>query len=140
MKVAAATALADLAKEDVPDAIVKAYGWEGLTFGPDDLIPKPLDPRVLLWEALAEAQAAMETGVARVGLAIDQYVEQLEVRLSKSRELTRVVFNKASAKRMRVALADGEHPTMIRAAHQLADEGIANWPRSRTTTDRSRWM
>ncbi len=125
MKVAAAQSLADLAKEDVPDAVVKAYGLEGLTFGPDYLIPKPLDPRVLLWEAPAVARAAIATGVARVDLDIDHYVEQLEARLGKSRELMRVVFNKARSQPKRIALAEGEHPKMIRAAHQLADEGMA---------------
>ena len=126
MKVAAARSLAELAKEDVPDAVVKAYGLEGLTFGPDYLIPKPLDPRVLLWEAPAVARAAIETGVARVDLDIERYVERLEARLGKSRELMRVVFNKARSRPKRIALAEGEHPKMIRAAHQLVEERVAH--------------
>ena len=125
MKVAAAHALARLAKEDVPDSVVKAYGLESLHFGPDYLIPKPLDPRVLLWEAPAVAQAAMDTGVARVQLDMDKYREQLEARLGKSREMMRIVFNKAKSNPKRIVLAEGEHEKMIRAAHQLVEEGLA---------------
>ncbi len=125
MKIAAAKALVALAKEDVPDAVVKAYGLEALRFGPDYLIPKPLDSRVLLWEAPAVAQAAMETGVARIELDIERYRERLEARLSKTREMMRIVFNKAKTDPKRIALAEGEHEKMIRAAHQLVEEGIA---------------
>ncbi len=90
MKVAAAQALAALAREDVPDSVVKAYGLQSLRFGPDYVIPKPVDPRVLLWEAPAIAQAAMESGVARLKIDLDAYREQLEARLGKSREVMRV--------------------------------------------------
>ncbi|MCS7275310.1 MAG: NADP-dependent malic enzyme [Candidatus Bipolaricaulota bacterium] len=125
MKVAAAKALAALAKEDVPDSVAKAYGLESLHFGPDYLIPKPLDPRVLLWEAPAVAQAAMESGVARVKIDIEKYKEQLEARLGKSREMMRIVFNKARANPKRIVLAEGEHEKMIRAAYQMVFERIA---------------
>jgi malate dehydrogenase (oxaloacetate-decarboxylating)(NADP+) len=125
MKIAAAEALAALAKEDVPDSVAKAYGLEGLRFGVDYLIPKPLDPRVLLWEAPAVARAAMETGVARIQLDLDPYREQLEARLGKSREMMRIVFNKAKSNPKRIVLAEGTHEKMIRAAHQLLEERIA---------------
>jgi malate dehydrogenase (oxaloacetate-decarboxylating)(NADP+) len=125
MKIAAAQALAALAKEDVPDSVVKAYGLESLHFGPDYLIPKPLDPRVLLWEAPAVAKAALESGVARVKPDLAKYREQLEGRLGKSREMMRIVFNKAKSDPKRIVLADGEHEKMIRAAHQLVEEGLA---------------
>jgi malate dehydrogenase (oxaloacetate-decarboxylating)(NADP+) len=125
MKVAAARALAALAKEDVPDSVVRAYGLESLQFGPDYLIPKPLDTRVLLREAPAVAGAAMETGVARIQIDLDEYREELEGRLGKSRELMRIVFNKAKLNPKRIVLAEGEHEKMIRAAHQLAEERIA---------------
>jgi malate dehydrogenase (oxaloacetate-decarboxylating)(NADP+) len=65
MKVAATHALAALAKEDAPDSVLRAYGLESLKFGPEYILPKPLDPRVLLWESPAVAKAAMESGVAR---------------------------------------------------------------------------
>ena len=65
MKVAASRALAQLTKEDVPDSVLRAYGLDSLKFGPEYIVPKPLDPRVILWELPAVAQAAMETGVAR---------------------------------------------------------------------------
>jgi malate dehydrogenase (oxaloacetate-decarboxylating)(NADP+) len=125
MKIAAARALAALARADVPDAVAHAYGLEALHFGPDYLIPKPLDPRVLLWVAPAVAQAAIDTGVARLPLDSDRYREQLEARLGKTREMMRIVFNKAKRDPRRIVLAQGEHDKMIRAAHQLAQEGIA---------------
>jgi malate dehydrogenase (oxaloacetate-decarboxylating)(NADP+) len=125
MKIAAAHALADLAREDVPEAVAKAYGLEGLQFGPDYLIPKPLDPRILMRESPAVARAAMESGVARVHLDLEKYKEQLEARLGKSREMMRIVFNKAKANPRRIVLAEGEHEKTIRAAHQIVEEGIA---------------
>ncbi|MCU4972294.1 NADP-dependent malic enzyme [Halobacteria archaeon AArc-m2/3/4] len=125
MKVAAATALADLAKQDVPDAVVKAYGDQPLQFGPEYIIPKPLDPRVLFEVAPAVARAAQESGVARADLEIDTYVEALEARLGKSREMMRIVLNKAKSDPKRVALAEGTDEKMIRAAYQLQEQGIA---------------
>ena len=81
MKIAATHALADLAKEDVPDVVMKAYGVDVMRFGPDYIIPTPFDPRVLIWEAPAVARAAMETGVARAEIDIEAYPSQLETRL-----------------------------------------------------------
>ncbi|GAB3676445.1 NADP-dependent malic enzyme [Halopiger thermotolerans] len=126
MKVAAAEALADLAKEDVPDAVRKAYGDQPLQFGPEYIIPKPMDPRVLFELAPAVAQAAIDTGVARTDLEVDTYVEQLEARLGKSREMMRVVLNKAQSDPKRLALAEGEDEKIIRAAYQLREQGIAD--------------
>jgi malate dehydrogenase (oxaloacetate-decarboxylating)(NADP+) len=125
MKIAASRALAALAREDVPDAVAKAYGLGSLRFGPDYLIPKPLDPRVLLWVAPSVAQAAMESGVARVPLDREKYQEQLEARLGKSREMMRIVFNKAKSAPKTIVLSEGEHEKMIRAAYQLVEERIA---------------
>ncbi|MXR50051.1 NADP-dependent malic enzyme [Halovenus sp. WSH3] len=125
MKVAAAEALADLSRQDVPDAVVKAYGDDPLQFGPDYIIPKPLDPRVLFEVAPAVAEAAMESGAARGELDLEAYTERLEARLGKSREMMRVVLNKAKSDPKRVVLADGDDEKMIRAAYQLIDQGIA---------------
>ncbi|MBX0324024.1 NADP-dependent malic enzyme, partial [Halomicroarcula sp. F13] len=108
MKVAAAEALADLARQDVPDAVVKAYGDQPLQFGPDYIIPKPLDPRVLFEVTPAVAKAAMDSGAARKELDLDDYVERLEARLGKSREMMRVVLNKAKSDPKRVVLAEGD--------------------------------
>jgi len=125
MKVAAAEALADLAREDVPDAVVKAYGDQPIQFGSEYIIPKPLDPRVLFEVAPAVAQAAMESGAARKELDLDDYTERLEARLGKSREMMRVVLNKAKSDPKRVVLAEGDDEKMVRAAYQLVDQGIA---------------
>jgi len=125
MKVAAAEALAALAREDVPDAVVKAYGDDPLQYGPEYIIPKPLDPRVLFEVAPAVAQAAMESGCARHELDLEAYTERLEARLGKSREMMRVVLNKAKQDPKRVVLADGDDEKTIRAAQQLIDQGIA---------------
>lgn len=125
MKVAASAALALLARADVPDAVAKAYGVTSLHFGPEYLIPKPLDPRVLLWVAPAVARAAMETGVARHTIDLEKYPEELEARLGRSREMMRIVFNKAKLHPKRIVLAEGAHEKMIRAAHVLVEERIA---------------
>jgi len=125
MKVAAAEALAELAREDVPDAVVKAYGDEPLQFGPEYIIPKPLDPRVLFEVAPAVAQAAIESGCSRRELDPETHRERLEARLGKSREMMRVVLNKAKSDPKRVVLAEGDDEKMIRAAYQMTDQGIA---------------
>ena len=125
MKVAAAEALADLARQDVPDAVVKAYGDQPLQFGPDYIIPKPLDPRVLFEVAPAVAEAAVDCGCARREADLEGYAERLEARLGKSREMMRVVLNKAKSDPKRVVLAEGSDEKLVRAAFQLVDQGIA---------------
>ncbi len=125
MKLAATRALADLAKQDVPDSVIKAYGNQPLTFGPDYIIPKPLDPRVLLWEAPAVAKAAMETGVARYKIDLDEYRDQLEAKLGRSREIMRVIINKAKADPRRIVFPEGEEERIMRACQIIIDEGIA---------------
>ncbi len=125
MKVAAAEALADLAREDVPDHVASAYGEDRLSFGREYLIPKPLDRRVLLWVAPAVARAAIETGVTRRELDVEGYVEELERRQGKAREMMRIVLNKARRDPKRVVFAEGEDPTIIRAAARLQEEGYA---------------
>ncbi|OUM94483.1 MAG: phosphate acetyltransferase [Firmicutes bacterium ZCTH02-B6] len=124
MKVAAARALAELARQPVPDVVLRAYGLEQLRFGPDYIIPKPLDPRVLLWVAPAVARAAMETGVARVQLDLDEYVERLEARFGKGREIRRFILHKAATDPKRVVFAEGERARIIRAAAIVQQEGI----------------
>ncbi|MCH7661429.1 MAG: NADP-dependent malic enzyme [Euryarchaeota archaeon] len=125
MKIACAEALADLAKQDVPDAVRKGYGDQPLQFGSEYILPKPIDPRVLFEVAPAVAQAAISSGVARREVELDEYREKLEARLGKSREMMRVVLNKARSNPKRVALAEGEDEKMIRAAYQMQEEGIA---------------
>jgi len=125
MKIAASHALADLAKEDVPDSVCKAYGVERIAFGREYIIPKPFDPRVLLWEAPAVAKAAMDTGVARIKVDLDKYREQLEARLGRSREMMRFVINKAIRKPKRVVYPEGEEDKVLRAANIVVQEKIA---------------
>ena len=125
MKLACAKALAKLARQDVPDAVVKAYGDQPLQFGPEYILPKPVDPRVMFEVAPAVAQAAMDSGAARKEIDIDAYRERLEARLGKSREMMRVVLNKAKSDPKRVALAEGTDEKMIRAAYQIQEQGIA---------------
>lgn len=81
MKVAAAYALAALAKEPVPEKVARAYGNEKFEFGPDYIVPKPFDPRVLVWESSAVAEAAMKTGVSRINIDIGSYRESLEEKI-----------------------------------------------------------
>ncbi|MFQ6604072.1 MAG: NADP-dependent malic enzyme [Fidelibacterota bacterium] len=126
MKMAATRALAELAKMDVPDEVAKGYNIERLSFGPDYIIPKPLDPRVLTHVAAAVAQAAMETGVAQKTIDdVDAYRDYLEARLGKSRELMRGIINKAQKDPKRIVFPEGESERVIRACHQLASENIA---------------
>ncbi|MGB7583996.1 MAG: NADP-dependent malic enzyme [Terriglobales bacterium] len=125
MKLAATYALAKLAKEDVPESVCRAYGVERLKFGPDYLIPKPFDPRVLVWEASAVAEAAMRTGVAQEPVNIDEYREQLERRLGKAHQISRVMIHKAQAKRKSVVFPEGENEKILRACHSLVEERIA---------------
>ena len=125
MKLAAAHSLAALTKEDVPDAVMKAYGLKRLSFGPEYLIPKPFDPRVLIWEASAVAEAAMASGVARRTIDLDAYREQLERRLGKGREVMRMVINQAKRSPRRVVFPEGTNEKVLRAAHIIVDEGFA---------------
>jgi malate dehydrogenase (oxaloacetate-decarboxylating)(NADP+) len=125
MKLAATRALADLAKEDVPDSVCHAYGVERIRFGPEYIIPKPFDPRVLVWEASAVARAAMETGVAKEPVNLEEYRERLERLLGKAHEVMRLIIHKAQNKPRRVVFPEGEHEKILRAAHILADEKIA---------------
>jgi malate dehydrogenase (oxaloacetate-decarboxylating)(NADP+) len=124
MKMAATKALADLAKEDVPDSVIRAYGNEPITFGPDYIIPKPFDQRVLLWEATAVAKAAMETGVARKQIDLVKYREQLEAKLGRSREIMRMVINRAKSDPKRIVFPEGEEDKILRASQIILDEGI----------------
>jgi malate dehydrogenase (oxaloacetate-decarboxylating)(NADP+) len=127
MKFAASKALAALAKEDVPDSVLRAYGVEGLKFGPEYIIPTPLDPRVLLWESPAVAQAAMETGIARTTIDLDEYREKLAYRLGKGEQIRYFIRNKARATqgKKRVAFGEGEENKILRAAFQVQEDGIA---------------
>jgi malate dehydrogenase (oxaloacetate-decarboxylating)(NADP+) len=125
MKLAAAQALAALAKEDVPDSVVRAYGGKPLKYGREYLIPKPFDYRVLLWEAPAVAQAAIDSSVARHPYSSrDGYVRELEDRLSRTREVMHVVIDQAKADRKRIVLPEGESEKIVRAAKVLVDEEI----------------
>ena len=127
MKFAASEALAALTKEDVPDSVIRAYGGESIKFGREYIIPKPLDPRVLLWEAPAVAEMAMKTGVARRTIDIDEYRQQLAYRQGKGEQVRYFFQNKArsSGGTTRLVFAEGEEQKIIRAAYQIEEEGIA---------------
>src|SRR5208282_4085623 len=125
MKLAATRSLAALAKEDVPDSVCRAYGVARLKFGADYLIPKPFDPRVLVWESSAVAQAAMETGVAQEPVDIRAYREQLERHQGKAHEISRMMIQKAQAKPKQVVFPEGDNEKILRACHTILDEKIA---------------
>ena len=125
MKLAATYALAALAKEDVPDSVCRAYGVENLKYGVDYIIPKPFDPRVLVWEASAVAKAAMETGVAQNPVNLADYREELQKRLGKAHELMRTMIHKAQANPKRLVFPEGNHQKILRACHVLIEEKIA---------------
>ena len=129
MKMAATKALAELAKEPVPDDVAAAYGGEQMQFGPEYLIPKPFDARVLIWEASAVAEAAVNEGVAHIGadeFDVENYKETLEARLGLTRSIMRNVINRAKRDRKRIVFSEGDEPTIIKAAAQCIAEGICD--------------
>ena len=126
MKIAAVRALAELAKQDVPDAVLRAYGMERLQFGREYFIPKPFDHRVLLSVASAVAKAAMDSGVARIAVDLGQYRDDLEKRLGRSHEIVRVLIQKAMRDPRPIVFPEGEHEKILRACQILLDERIAN--------------
>jgi len=126
MKMAATQALAKLAHEDVPDSVLSAYGIDSVKFGRDYLIPKPFDPRVLLYVAPAVAQAAMDSGVARRHLDMDEYRQELVARQGHYWQVRNDIISRArSGERKRVVFSDGEESKIIRAAYIVQDDGIA---------------
>ncbi|MCR9065928.1 MAG: NADP-dependent malic enzyme, partial [Cytophagales bacterium] len=126
MKMAAVLALAELAKKPVPDMVNMAYGEDNLSFGPNYIIPKPVDPRLLVTVAPAVAKAAIETGVARQSITDwDQYELQLSKRLGQDNSLLKIIHNKAKKNPKRVVFADAENLSVLKAAQQVVNEGIA---------------
>ncbi len=129
MKMAATQALAELAKEPVPDDVLSAYGGEQMHFGPEYLIPKPFDARVLIWEASAVAEAAVKEGVSRISaddFDAEAYREELEARLGLTRSIMRRVINQAKRDTQKIVFCEGEHPTILKAAAQCIAEGICS--------------
>ena len=125
MKIAAAHALARLAREDVPDEVAAAYHGSRPTFGRDYLIPVPFDPRLISTIPVAVAKAAMETGVARLHIAdFDEYANQLSARLDPIAGTLQSVFDKVRVTPKRVVFAEGEEDRMIRSANAFASMGL----------------
>ncbi|MFQ5345444.1 MAG: NADP-dependent malic enzyme, partial [Mariprofundus sp.] len=126
MKVAAVHALASLARQDVPASVLKAYGVNELRFGPKYILPKPFDPRLIEVVPVAVAKAATETGVARKPLEnADAYAHELAGRIDSSRLFMRMIMEKAQANPIRLVLPEGEDETVIRAAIEMQESGIA---------------
>ncbi len=126
MKVAAAEALAELARVEASDVVASAYGGTTPGFGPQYIIPRPFDPRLILVIAPAVARAAMETGVAERPIAdFDAYRRELEVFAYRSGQLMRPVFERARKTPARVAYAEGEDERVLRAVQTVVDEGLA---------------
>ena len=125
MKMAAAMALAELGRKEVPDSVRHIYKNEHLEFGPRYIIPKPFDPRVLETVASAVAEAAMFTGVARKKVDLDEYRVKLATRLDSSQEVLQLIIRKAQADPRRIVLPEGDDEKILRAAQFLREEKIA---------------
>lgn len=126
MKLAAVYAIAQLAKEPVPETVNLAYNLKNITFGPEYIIPKPIDPRLIYTVAPAVAKAAMESGVAQHAITNwEGYVQELINRLGLDNKLIRNITNKAKQNPKRVVFAEADHYKILKAAQQVADEGIA---------------
>jgi malate dehydrogenase (oxaloacetate-decarboxylating)(NADP+) len=125
MKLAAVKALADLAQSPVPDIVTMAYNTQTITFGPDYIIPKPLDPRLLATVAPAVARAAMESGVAQHPITDwEQYVNELNRRLGLDNQVMRVLGSKARRDPRRIVFAEADNVKILKAAQIVIDEGI----------------
>ncbi len=124
MKLAASRALAALARQDVPESVSAAYGGQSFSFGRDYIIPKPFDPRVLTTVAPAVAKAAIDSGVARISLDCDAYVEALRKRQGRTYQVMSVVVSRARHRMTRIAFPEGDHPRILRAAQQLVEDRI----------------
>jgi len=126
MKVAAVHALANLARQDVPASVLKAYGVNELRFGPKYILPKPFDPRLIEVVPVAVAQAATDSGVARKPLEnAEVYAHELAGRIDSSRLFMRMIMDKAQANPLRLVLPEGEDETVIRAAIEMRESGVA---------------
>jgi malate dehydrogenase (oxaloacetate-decarboxylating)(NADP+) len=125
MMLAAARALADLAREEVTEEVSRAYGNATFTFGPEYLLPKPVDPRILVRESRAVAERAMAEGLAGAPLDADSYEGALAVRLGTGREVMRRIILKARQQSCRLVLPDGTQEVTLRACRILVEEGIA---------------
>jgi malate dehydrogenase (oxaloacetate-decarboxylating)(NADP+) len=126
MKLAASQALAELAKEEVPDSVLRAYATERFTFGRDYLIPKPFDHRVLLNVPVAVARAAAETGVAQEPITdFDAYRRRLEKLLGRARGIMHGMYDRAKRDPKRIVFPEGDQEKIIRAAKILIDEHLA---------------
>jgi len=126
MMLAAARALADLARDEVVEEVSHAYGDEAFTFGPEYLLPKPIDPRILVRESGAVAQAAVEEGVARRPVEAHAYQETLAVRLGTERGLLRQLILKARRVAPKIVFPEGANETILRACAILIDEEMAS--------------
>jgi malate dehydrogenase (oxaloacetate-decarboxylating)(NADP+) len=126
MKKAAVLALAELARDECPDSVCRAYGNEKFSFGRNYIIPKPFDPRALLRVAPAVAKAAMDSGVARQPIEdMDKYIETLEALQGKAKETMRLIINKAKSDPKKVVFPEGDNEKILRAASLLIEEEIA---------------
>lgn len=126
MKLAAVRAIADLAKEPVPEEVNQAYGEKNIAFGRESIIPKPLDPRLITHVAPAVAKAAMDSGVARTKIMDwEQYKSELEKRLGLDNKLIRNLTEKASRNPKRVVFAEADNYKILKAAQVAQDEGVA---------------
>ncbi len=125
MKMAAVMAIADLAKQPVPDVVNDVYHVNNLTFGPSYFIPKPVDPRLITEVSAAVAKAAIDSGVARTAIDDwDEYKNRLREMLGQETKLTQKLYDTARHHPQRVVFAEGIHPTMLKAAVQAKAEGI----------------
>ncbi|MDQ2862331.1 MAG: NADP-dependent malic enzyme [Bacteroidota bacterium] len=126
MKLAAVKALAELAKSVVPDIVILAYNEKSIVFGPNYIIPKPVDNRLLSTVAPAVAKAAMESGVARQPITDwDAYTDKLNERLGIDNQLLRVIGNKARKNPKRVVFAEAENQKILKTAQLVQDDGFA---------------
>jgi malate dehydrogenase (oxaloacetate-decarboxylating)(NADP+) len=126
MMLAAARALADLAREEVPEEVSRAYGNMVFQFGPEYLLPKPVDPRILIWESSAVAEQAVRDGVATRAIEGSSYRDSLKIRVGTGRELLRQIVLEARRIQPRIVLPDATNRAILGAATLMVDEGMGS--------------
>jgi malate dehydrogenase (oxaloacetate-decarboxylating)(NADP+) len=126
MKLAAVKAIASLAKETIPEEVIEAYGGKNISFGREQIIPKPLDPRLIYYVAPAVAKAAMDSGVAQFPIENwEEYENQLKSRLGLDNKLLRNITTKAQGNPKKVVFPEGDNIKVLKAAQQAYEEGVA---------------
>lgn len=125
MMLAASRALAELAREEILEEVERAYGYEHFSFGPEYLLPKPIDPRILVWESAAVAEMAVKQNIAQKKIVKEHYQKSLTIKHGTGRDTMRQLLLRTPKQNLKVTFTEGSNETILRASRVLIDENIA---------------